>query len=117
MVTQSIEMPLDLASRVEAAAKASKRSKTALILEAIEEYLAEREGSKHAPAELPTGPGPGHDTGEEGAARSGTEQILRFAGSWSDMPEREFRDFYSELVQRRRQAGKSRRLRQGDLDT
>ncbi len=43
MVTQSVRIPDDLAERLEALKRASKRSKSSLILEAIERYLEERE--------------------------------------------------------------------------
>ena len=43
VITQSVRLREDLAQRLEALATASKRSKSSLIVEAIEGFLAERE--------------------------------------------------------------------------
>ncbi len=43
MVTQSVRIPDELALRLEEVAKASKRSKSSFIVEALERYLVERE--------------------------------------------------------------------------
>jgi predicted DNA-binding protein len=43
MVTQSVRLPDELAKRLEAIAKASKRPKSSFIVEALERYLDERE--------------------------------------------------------------------------
>lgn len=43
MRTQSLRLPDGLAARLDGLARATKRSKTSLILEALERYLDERE--------------------------------------------------------------------------
>jgi RHH-type transcriptional regulator, rel operon repressor / antitoxin RelB len=43
MVTQSVRLPEELASRLEAVARATRRSKTSFIIEALGRYLDERE--------------------------------------------------------------------------
>jgi predicted DNA-binding protein len=43
MVTQSVRLPDELAKRLEAIAKAAKRSKSSFIVEALKRYLDERE--------------------------------------------------------------------------
>ena len=43
MVTQSVRLPEELAKRLESIAKATKRSKSSFIVDAIEKYLDERE--------------------------------------------------------------------------
>jgi len=43
MVTQSVRLPDPLAERLEALAKATRRSKSSFIIEALEIYLEERE--------------------------------------------------------------------------
>jgi RHH-type rel operon transcriptional repressor/antitoxin RelB len=43
MRTQSLRLPDDLAVRLETLAKATRRSKTSFVLEALERYLDERE--------------------------------------------------------------------------
>ena len=43
MVTQSVRLPAELAERLAAVAKATKRSKSSFIIEALERYLEERE--------------------------------------------------------------------------
>ena len=52
MVTQSVRIPEELAKRLEAVAKAAKRSKSSFILEALERYLDEREDLEIALARL-----------------------------------------------------------------
>ncbi len=43
VVTQSVRMPDDLASRLDEVARATKRTKSSFIIEALERYLEERE--------------------------------------------------------------------------
>lgn len=43
MVTQSVRMPNELADRLAAIAKATQRSKSSFIIEALQSYLEERE--------------------------------------------------------------------------
>ncbi len=43
LVTQSVRMPDDLASRLDEVAKSTKRTKSSFIIEALERYLKERE--------------------------------------------------------------------------
>ncbi len=43
MVTQSVRLPEELAQRLEAVARATRRSKSSFIVEAVERYLEERE--------------------------------------------------------------------------
>jgi RHH-type rel operon transcriptional repressor/antitoxin RelB len=43
MVTQSVRLPDELAKRLEAIAKTTKRPKSSFIVEALERYLDERE--------------------------------------------------------------------------
>jgi hypothetical protein len=43
-------------------------------------------------------------------------QIMRFAGSWSDMPEPEFVQFTEEVMERRRQAFSGRRSDEASID-
>ena len=43
MITQSVRLPDPLAERLEALAKATRRSKTSFIIEALEMFLEERE--------------------------------------------------------------------------
>ena len=43
MVTQSVRLPEELAERLARLAKASRRSKSSFIVEALEVYLADRE--------------------------------------------------------------------------
>lgn len=43
MATQSVRIPDDLASRLDEVAKATKRTKSSFIIEALERYLEERE--------------------------------------------------------------------------
>ena len=43
MATQSVRIPDELAARLDALAKATKRSKSSFILEALEAWLEERE--------------------------------------------------------------------------
>jgi predicted DNA-binding protein len=43
MATQSVRLPEDLASRLSALAKETRRSKSSYIVEALERYLEERE--------------------------------------------------------------------------
>ena len=52
-------------------------------------------------------------------ARSSNEEastILTLAGSWADMPEKEFAAFCSEIRDRRRLAGSERRRREAGTD-
>lgn len=43
VATQSVRIPDDLASRLDEVAKATKRTKSSFIIEALERYLDERE--------------------------------------------------------------------------
>jgi predicted DNA-binding protein len=43
MVTQSVRLPDELARRLEEVAKASRRTKSSFIVEALEDYLDKRE--------------------------------------------------------------------------
>jgi RHH-type rel operon transcriptional repressor/antitoxin RelB len=43
MATQSVRLPDDLAHRLEAVARAARRSKSSFIVEALERFLDERE--------------------------------------------------------------------------
>jgi len=43
MATQSVRLPDELAARLDALAKATRRSKSSFILEALESWLQERE--------------------------------------------------------------------------
>ncbi len=43
MVTQTVRLPDELASRLEALAETTRRSKSSFIVEALERYLEERE--------------------------------------------------------------------------
>jgi predicted DNA-binding protein len=43
MVSQTVRLPDDIAGRLEALTAASRRSKSSIILEALERYLDERE--------------------------------------------------------------------------
>ena len=52
MVTQSVRLPDPLAERLEALAKATRRSKSSFIIEALEMYLEEREDLEAALARL-----------------------------------------------------------------
>lgn len=52
MATQSVRIPDGLASRLEAVAKATKRTKSSFIIEALEHYLEEREDLEIALARL-----------------------------------------------------------------
>ena len=52
MATQSVRLPDPLAERLEALAKATRRSKSSFIIEAIELYLDEREDLEVALARL-----------------------------------------------------------------
>jgi hypothetical protein len=38
-----------------------------------------------------------------------TEEIMKFAGCWQDMPDEEFEDFLKEIAERRQQAFSRRR--------
>ena len=52
MVTQSVRLPDELAQRLEAVARATKRSKSSFVVEALERYLDEREDLEVALARL-----------------------------------------------------------------
>lgn len=52
MATQSVRIPDQLAARLEAVARATKRSKSSFIIEALERYLEEREDLEIALARL-----------------------------------------------------------------
>jgi predicted DNA-binding protein len=52
MVTQSVRMPDDLASRLAEIARATKRTKSSFIIEALERYLQERADLEIALARL-----------------------------------------------------------------
>jgi len=52
MVAQSVRLPDELAKKLERAAKASKRSKSSFIVEALENYLADREDLEIALARI-----------------------------------------------------------------
>lgn len=43
-------------------------------------------------------------------SKEGTEQIMKFAGCWKDMPEEIFNDFLDGIFKRRKQAFSRRRL-------
>lgn len=45
-----------------------------------------------------------------------TEDIMRFAGCWQDMPEEEFEQFSQEIKERRRQAFSGRAPRESIID-
>ncbi len=53
MVTQSIRIPEELAERLEGLARESKRSKSSLIVEALQRYLEERALSQVSPPSYP----------------------------------------------------------------
>lgn len=52
MVTQSVRIPESLADRLESVARATKRTKSSFIVEALEKYLDEREDLEIALARL-----------------------------------------------------------------
>ena len=52
MATQSVRIPDALASRLDEVAKATKRTKSSFIIEALERYLEEREDLEIALARL-----------------------------------------------------------------
>ena len=70
MVTQSVRLPEELASRLEAVATATQRSKTSFIVEALSRYLDDREDLEVALARL-------RDPGEEWVDH---EQVKRELG-------------------------------------
>lgn len=43
-------------------------------------------------------------------------EVLKLAGSWADMPEKEFSSFQAEIRDRRRLAGAERRRREAGTD-
>ncbi len=46
----------------------------------------------------------------------GSQQTMRFAGSWRDMPDEDFDDFTREIAERRQQAFSRRRGDQASTD-
>jgi len=52
MVAQSVRLPDELAKKLDRVAKATKRSKSSFIVEAIESYLADREDLEIALARI-----------------------------------------------------------------
>jgi hypothetical protein len=49
-------------------------------------------------------------------AGGNVSQIMKFAGSWKDMPEDTFREFSAEIAQRRSQAFSRRRSGETSID-
>ncbi len=49
-------------------------------------------------------------------ARDDTKEVMRFAGCWQDMADKEFSDFSEEIAQRRRQSFSGRAGRETLID-
>ncbi|MBF0201367.1 MAG: hypothetical protein HQK66_08645 [Desulfamplus sp.] len=48
--------------------------------------------------------------------RNDTDEIMRFAGCWQDMTDKDFEDFSQEVMERRRQAFSERATRESIID-
>lgn len=72
MKAQSLRLPDDLAARLDALAKATRRSKTSFVLEALERYLDEREDLEVALARVrdPAAQWVDHDEVKRGRIKS-----------------------------------------------